>query len=343
MDRGIEGTQVFRKQGDREDFLERMGALCDAGAWVVYAWALMPNHFHLLVRSAKESLPFSMRRLLTGYVVNFNRRHKRQGHLFQNRYKSIICEDDPYLLELTRYIHLNPLRARIVESLEGLSSYPWTGHSAIMGRVKRPWQDTEAVLSYFGRKKGEATRKYEKFLREGAAQGKRPELVGGGLIRSAGGWSEVLSMRRRGQRMASDERVLGSGGFIEGLLEEAEQRHTQTLRLRRKTLDLESLGKRVAKGEGVDLSVIRSGSRTRRAVYARRLLCQLAVTRIGYSGAEVARYLGATTSSVTRLANSEEIPGLGRYLQCNVEPTSRKRMGRYLQCNVEPTSRKRKS
>ena len=314
MGRGIEGTKVFRNQGDRNDFLERMGGLCDAGAWVVYAWALMPNHFHLLVRSAKESLPFGMRRLLTGYVVNFNRRHKRLGHLFQNRYKSIICEDDPYLLELTRYIHLNPLRAGIVESLEELSSYPWTGHSAIMGKVKRPWQDTEAVLSYFGRKKGEAAGRYEKFVREGVAQGKRPELVGGGLIRSAGGWSEVLSMRRRGQRMASDERVLGSGGFIEGLLEEAEHRHRETLRLRGRGMDLESLGRRIAKGEGVDLSVIRSGSRTRRAVNARRLFCQLAVKRMGYSGAEVARYLGATTSSVTRLANSQELPELSQYL-----------------------------
>jgi hypothetical protein len=78
-----------------------------------------------------------MRRLLTGYVVNFNLRHKRHGHLLQNRYKSIICEDDPYLLELTRYIHLNPLRAGIVRDIKGLNQYRWAGHSAIMGRVKR--------------------------------------------------------------------------------------------------------------------------------------------------------------------------------------------------------------
>lgn len=311
--RGIEGAKVFLNDEDREDFVGRMKALCDAGAWVVYAWALIPNHFHLLVRSAKESLPFNMRRLLTGYVVNFNRRHKRLGHLFQNRYKSIICEDDPYLLELTRYIHLNPLRAGIVEDLEGLSTYAWAGHSAILGKVKRPWQDTEAVLSYFGRKRGEAAVRYEEFVGQGVGQGRRAELVGGGLIRSAGGWSEVLSMRRRGQRMVSDERVLGSGGFIEGILEEAERRHRETLRLRVKKVDLEGLATRIAQGEGVDLSLIRSGSRTRQAVHARRLFCQLAVKGMGYSGAEVARYLGATTSSVNRLANSEELPHLSRY------------------------------
>jgi hypothetical protein len=93
----------------------------------------MPNHFHLLVRTGTRPLSQSMKRLLTGYVVNFNRRHKRYGHLFQNRYKSIICEEDPYLLELTRYIHLNPVRGGLVPRLRDLRRYPWTGHAAILG------------------------------------------------------------------------------------------------------------------------------------------------------------------------------------------------------------------
>jgi len=79
-----------------------------------------------------------MRRLMTGYAVTFNRRHRRAGHLFQNRYKSVICEEDPYLLELIRYIHLNPLRAGLVKDLKELDRYPWTGHSAILGRRKNP-------------------------------------------------------------------------------------------------------------------------------------------------------------------------------------------------------------
>ena len=118
--RGIEGTKIFRKQGDREDFLDRIAKLCEAKSLIVYAWALLETHFHLLVRTGNQSLSHSMRKLLTGYVVNFNRRHKRYGHLFQNRYKSILCEEDPYLLELARYIHLNPLRARIVKNWEEL-------------------------------------------------------------------------------------------------------------------------------------------------------------------------------------------------------------------------------
>jgi putative transposase len=121
-------------------------------------------------------------------------------------------------------------------------------------------------------------------------------------------------MRRRGERMSSDERVLGSGRFIEGLLDEAQKRQLETLGLRGRTMDLMGLCRRVSEGQGLDLAVIRSGSRDRRVVAARRLFCQLAVRRMGYTGAEVARYLGTITSSVTPLANSEELPELKRYL-----------------------------
>ena len=145
MGRGIEGAKIFRNKPDREDFVRRVADLCRGGYIIIYAWALMPNHFHLLIRTREHPLSTGMRKLLTGYVVNFNRRHKRFGHLFQNRFKSIICEEDPYLLELTRYIHLNPLRKGLVEGMEELKNYPWTGHSAILGETKQNWQDTDAV------------------------------------------------------------------------------------------------------------------------------------------------------------------------------------------------------
>ena len=230
MGRGIERTRIFRNDRDREDFLNRLADLCTAGDLIVYAWSLMPNHFHLLVRTGRQSISKSMRKLLTGYVVNFNLRHKRYGHLFQNRYKSIICEEDPYLLELTRYIHLNPLRAGIVGDLRQLSTYRWAGHSAIMRRVKRDWQEIDIVLAYFG-KGHKAVEKYEQYVREGVSLGKRSELVGGGLIRSLGGWSQVLSFRRKGIKVASDERVLGGDEFIQRLLSEADEKEKETLRL----------------------------------------------------------------------------------------------------------------
>ncbi len=187
MGRGIEGTKIFRRDGDREDFLSRLAELCQEGTLAVYAGALMDSHYHLLVRTGRQPISRSMRKLLTGYVINFNRRHKRYGHLFQNRYKSIICENDPYLLEIARYIHLNPLRAGVMQGMSALAKYPWTGHSVLMGTVEREWQDRDTVLSYFNRRKKKALLGYEEFVREGIHQGRRLELVGGGLIRSLAG------------------------------------------------------------------------------------------------------------------------------------------------------------
>lgn len=166
----------------------------------MYAWALMPSHFHLLVCTGTRPLSQSMKQLLTGYVVNFNRRHKRYGHLFQNRYKSIICEEDPYLLELTRYIHLNPLRGGLVQGLRDLRRYRWTGHAALLGVVDRAWQETATVLADFGPKRKRAVQRYEAFVREGIAQGRRPDLVGGGLIRSLGAGGRSWRCGGRGAR-----------------------------------------------------------------------------------------------------------------------------------------------
>jgi REP element-mobilizing transposase RayT len=315
MGRGIEKTAIFRKDGDRIDFLNRIALLCQGKAWKMYAFALMDNHVHLLVRTDRQSLSYSMKKLLTGYVVNFNRRHKRYGHLFQNRYKSIICEDDPYLLELTRYIHLNPLRAGVVRGLEELSRYPWTGHAALMGKVKREWQDVDTVLGYFGSRRHMAIKRYEQFVRDGVSRGRRPELVGGGLIRSLGGWSQVVSFRRKGMQSAHDDRILGSSDFVSGLLREAEGKEKETLRLSSKRSSLDSMAREIIKREGVEERALRGGSSSAKTVRARRLFCQLAVKKMNYYGAEVARYLGMTTSSVNRNANAEELSEIKDYLK----------------------------
>ncbi len=312
--RGIEGSTIFRARGDREDFLGRLAKLCEAKALNVYAWALLDAHFHILLRSGNQSLSHSMRKLLTGYVVNFNRRHKRYGHLFQNRYKSILCEEDPYLLELTRYIHLNPLRAGIVKNLKELRSYAWSGHSAIMGKQRREWQDVGVVLGYFGRSKKRAIAGYESYVREGIEKGRRPELVGGGLIRSLRGWSEVLSLRRRGERTASDERILGSREFMDQVLSETEERTKETLRWRGRVPDLQSLLSKISKEKRIKEQEVRGRDQRRSVVMVRKVFSQMAVNRLGYSGAAVARFLGVTTSLVNRYASSEEVGNLDQYI-----------------------------
>ena len=108
--RGIEKKAIVICDTDREDFVSRMGNLVSETGTHIYAWALMSNHAHILLSSGPVGLSGFMRRLLTGYAVSFNLRYSRHGHLFQNRYKSIVCEEDAYFKELIRYIHLNPVR-----------------------------------------------------------------------------------------------------------------------------------------------------------------------------------------------------------------------------------------
>ena len=138
MARGIERRVIFKDTKDHKSFIERLADVLETTQTQCYAWALMPNHFHLLLRTGPTPISSVMRRLMTRHAVYFNKGHKRSGHLFQNRYKSTVCEEDPYLLELIRYIHLNPLRARLVKDLEELDKYSWSGHSAILGHYRNP-------------------------------------------------------------------------------------------------------------------------------------------------------------------------------------------------------------
>jgi hypothetical protein len=255
-----------------------------------------------------------MRRLLTGYVVNFNRRHKRVGHLFQNRYKSVVVEAESYLLELVRYLHLNPLRAKVVADLRALDRYPWSGHSVLLGHRPRPWQATGPILGQFGPTGARARKAYRSFVAAGIPQGRRPAFQGGGLVRSTGGWAAVRALRQHGTPTVADARILGSGDFVDWLLAEAAAREKETLRLARKVIGLAPLAQQVAARTGVTAVELRSGLRTRAVVCARRLVCQAAVKHLGYPGAEVARYLGVTTSSVNRLALSPELPDLKKLM-----------------------------
>ena len=188
--RGIERRKVFRDDADRKNFLERLGKIVSETETQCLAWALIPNHVHLLLRTGSVAISKPMQRILTGYVVSFNHKYRRHGQLFQNRYKSILCQEDRYLLELVRYIHLNPLRAGLVSGPRTLDRFPWAGHSAIMGKIGRDWQDTEYVLKFFNDRLSVARRAYRSFVQEGIAEGRRTDLTGGGLIRSLGGWQQ---------------------------------------------------------------------------------------------------------------------------------------------------------
>lgn len=298
MIRGIEGIRIFRDDDDRKDFLSRLSNLTEKTKTRVLAWVLMDNHVHFLLFSGPKGISTLMRRLLTGYSIRFNRKHGRNGHLFQNRYKSIVCEEDPYLLELVRYIHLNPLRAKIVKNLGELDHFPWGSHSVLMGKQKNEWQEKEYVLGRFGKERSEAIRAYRKFIEEGVAQGRRPELTGGGLIRSLGGWSRVLALRKTGERAEHDVRVLGGGDFVVGILSEAEKNLKRQIRNRKDKDRVDRIIRKQCKEANIREEELRAGGKRREVTKVRREIAYRLSREMGLSLAEIARQLGVGTSAI---------------------------------------------
>mgnify|MGYP001268881842 CR=1 FL=1 len=291
--RGIERRKIFIDDQDKDNFIDRLSILLPETRTSCYAWALMSNHAHFLLKSGPAGISALMRRLLTGYAVYFNRRYRRHGQLFQNRYKSIICQEDVYFKELVRYIHLNPFRAKLVPDIQGLNKYPYSGHGVLMGKKQCAWFDTKYVLSSFGRNVSDARKRYILYVKEGLGQGRRPELVGGGLVRSLGGWSAAKKLRLKGQdRVKGDERILGDGEFVTALLSEAKEQLDRRYELRGLVYDLEKIVQRVSKLYGIDEEEIYSKGRQKVKVEARDLLCYWAVKELGISCTDVARRLG---------------------------------------------------
>jgi REP element-mobilizing transposase RayT len=300
MIRGIERRRIVEDEQDRKEFVLRLGKLASETLTSIYAWALLSNHAHILLSSGPLGLAKFMRRFLTGYAVSYNLRHRRHGHVFQNRYKSIVCDGDSYFTELVRYIHLNPLRVKLVKDLKGLEKYPYCGHGAILGTVKNEWQDRDSVLAQFGSREGDAKGAYRRFVEEGVALGRRPELVGGGLVRSLGGWSEVKSQRRRGEPELSDERILGSGEFVERIMREAEARTQRQHAAKGRGRKVERLIAEACKKHNVSLTELRSGSRRGKLSEVRADVASKLVGDYGVTIAEVARQVGVSTSAVSK-------------------------------------------
>jgi hypothetical protein len=257
------------------------------------------NHAHFLFRTGKIPLATLMRRLLTGYAVSFNKRHNRHGQLFHNRYKSIVCQEEVYLRELVRYIHLNPIRAGIVSTITELNKYAYCGHSVLMGRKKRPWQDVNYVLSFFGDTRDGARIDYYAYVKAGLDQGRRSELTGGGLIRSLGGWSEVRKYALKGQEhLKSDERILGESDFVADVLFHADEKFDRKYELKRLGYDLGGIASRVAEIYEIDVDDIFLKSKHQKRVKARSLFCFWAVRELGISLTELARRLGISVAAV---------------------------------------------
>ena len=299
--RGIEKQRIVDDVADRKNFVERMGSLGIRTRTSIYAWALMTNHAHILLRSSEIGLSGYMRRLLTGYAISYNRRHQRWGHLFQDRYKSIVCDEDVYFTELVRYIHLNPLRAKLVKNLSQLDRYRWCGHGVLMGNVEYAWQDRGYVLGWFGKSEISAKKAYRSHIVKGVDEGHRPELVGGGLIRSLGGWSAVKAMCRLGEHKRGDDRILGSGEFVERVIAEADAKVRHQLPSLGHPQKIDEFIAKVCKQEKVSVQELKAGGRRRNTSKARAQIAIGLVEKHGVALAEIARRVGVSTSAISKI------------------------------------------
>jgi len=344
MARGIEHRKIFWDDKDRASFLERLALILEETQTQCYAWALIPNHFHVLLRTGATPLSTVMRRLMTGYAVTFNKRHRRSGHLFQNRYKSVVCEKDPYLLELIRYIHLNPLRAKIVADLKALDKYPWTGHSVLLGKRKNPLipklekevssadrriafsqfrpgnekakinpenpvdpvknkslaeKTIEDVLKHFSETFRMARQRYRQFVEKGIKQGRRTDLQGGGLARSAGGDKTGLLGQKEEDKELSDQRILGSGDFVAEVLRAANEFEEKRIK---KSIPIDQLADKITSYFDIKIDDILIKSQKSKISKVRSIICCLAINEMKYSGTSVGKFLNIRRYSALRCA-----------------------------------------
>ena len=304
--RGIERKKIFRSEYDRENFLKRLSELIPETKTDCFAWVLMPNHVHLLLRTGLVPISVLMNRLLTGYAGWFNKKYRRHGQLFQNRYKSILCQEDLYLKELVRYIHLNPLRAGLVSDLKELDKYDWCGHHILMKATKKLWQNTDYILALYSEKGREARMRYRQFVQKGISQGNRPDLTGGGLIRSFGGWTALKEYRKAGIRLKGDERILGDSEFVELVIKTAEESFERKYQLKTKGYDFNWVKERVAELLGLEPDQVTASDKSPQTVRARSLLCFWVHRELGMSTIQIARILNMSQPAISRSSRRGE-------------------------------------
>jgi hypothetical protein len=236
-----------------------------------------------------------MRRLLTGYAVVFNRRHKRVGHLFQNRYKSIVCDGDAYLLELVRYIHLNPLRARIVSTLDSLEAYHWSEHRELLGQKARALIAEDRVLPFFATGRKAARQQYRQFMADGIDSHSEPDFSRGGkrasLTIDPGLADDALF----------DERILGGGDFVGQVLDLAGQGTNRTEK------SLTEIIEQVTTYFGIDQSRVKKSCKERAIAQAKGVICYVAVREQGLKGVDIAQTLAFTPAAVCHAAKRGEL------------------------------------
>ena len=183
--------------------------------------------------------------------------------------------------------------------MNGLDNYLYGGHSTLMGKTTAAWQNKRYILRLFDDKVSPARRRYRAFVEKGVAEGKRPELTGGGLIRSVGGWAAAKALRKANALQKGDERILGDGNFVETVLSEAKEAYERRYRLKAKGIDIDSIAHRAAQIAGIEPSQVWASGKQPKVVQARSLLCYWANTELGLSQAWLSKRLRLSQPAIS--------------------------------------------
>lgn len=298
MARSLDGVMLFRDDHDRAQFLRLLESYLCMNVCRCYAWALMGNHYHLVLRPGEAGLAPVMKPLNMRYAQYHGRKYHRRGYLFFDRFRSIASQDQGYIEQMVRYVHLNPVRSGDCRDLRALDRYAWTGHSALMGHLSRPFQDTSTVLRKFSRSVEDARAAYREFLADGLASGDED-----------GTWAVI----RRSN--ASQERgrqagcwVIGDPEFVKRALAGDRARRLRVSRFEREGWTLDRLQAEIAARFGVPAARLGRRSRGGETSAARKCFAYVACCQFGLKGSQVARHLGVGGASIsTMLREGEQI------------------------------------
>ena len=269
--RGNNRRIVFRSHDDYVRFIGMLGEQKSKLPFYLYAYCLMPNHLHLLIEMQDDPVSRIMQRVLTSYSQYHNRKYKKIGHLFQGRYKSILCQTDQYLAELVRYVHLNPVRAKMVKRPE---RYEYSGHRAYLGLDKTGLVDAEPVLRHFGGTKKRAVEVYQRFVDAGLGERRQDEYY-----------------------RANEGRLLGSDEFLEKIKHRIGEHRAARTRIER--MSIEELLSVAERSSGLRLEELSGKSKDRKTVAVREAVIVVGRER-GMSNRELAEGLRIDGSAVTR-------------------------------------------
>lgn len=282
MSRGIDGRNIFIDENDRNRFLDLLSRGIHKSGYQCYAWVLMNTHYHLLIRTSGFALSSFMRWLNSTYSRYYNARHKRRGYLFQDRYKSIATQDQNYLEEILRYIHLNPVRAGTCKTISGLDRYPWSGHAVLMGFRKNGFQNTKDVLNRFDKSVIKARVKYRTLL-EQALRSKDADNIVETIRKSNEGKTDIHH---------TGSWVIGDSCFVKDVLAKDKENRSRIAKYLKEGVELDDVLKLVSRRCRLLPEKIKRRSRGGEASNARKLFVYVSREIYGFKVAAIGRYLG---------------------------------------------------